>query len=141
VLFGSEEVGYFGAKAYTDKYVAALPDHVIAAESDFGSGDIWRFDTRFGDATLQHARAITDVLAPLGIAAGNNEARGGPDLRFLREAGVPIAGLLQDGRDYFDLHHTPNDTLDKIAPDALDQNVAAYAALLYLVAESELVFR
>ena len=62
-------------------------------------------------------------------------------MKYLREAGVPVVELLQDGSDYFDLHHTANDTLDKIAPDALDQNVAAYAALLYLVADSEVRFR
>ncbi|NQX88004.1 MAG: M20/M25/M40 family metallo-hydrolase [Halioglobus sp.] len=141
VLFGSEEVGVVGARAYAERHAAQLGNHIIAAESDFGSGDIWRFDTRVAPASLGYVTAITEVLAPLGIAPGNNETRGGPDLRFLREAGVPIAGLLQDGHDYFDLHHTPDDTLDKIAPDALDQNVAAYAALLYLVADSDMVFR
>jgi len=45
--------------------------------------------------------------------------------------------LTQDGSDYFDLHHTPNDTLDKIDPKELDQNVAAWAAMIYLVAENE----
>ena len=54
---------------------------------------------------------------------------------------MPIVSLLQDGQDYFDLHHTSDDTLDKIAPDALDQNVAAYAAFLYLVAETKVEFR
>ncbi len=141
VLFGSEEVGYYGAKAYSRQYEDALASHIVAAESDFGSGDIWRFDTRVGEDKLPRARAIGEVLAPLGIEPGNNKARGGPDLRYLREAGVPIVNLLQDGRDYFDLHHTPNDTFDKIAPDALDQNVAAYAAFLYLAAESDLEFR
>ncbi len=141
VLFGAEEVGTVGAKAYAEEHAAELPRHIIAAESDFGSGDIWRFDTRVPVDRLAEVAALAQALAPLGIAAGNNEARGGPDLRYLREAGVPIASLLQDGQDYFDLHHTPDDTLDKIAPGALDQNVAAYAVLLYLVAESDLVFR
>jgi len=54
---------------------------------------------------------------------------------------VPVVDLKQNGWDYFDLHHTANDTLDKIAPDALDQNVAAYAAFIYLVADSEVSFR
>lgn len=54
---------------------------------------------------------------------------------------MPVAGLKQNGWDYFDLHHTANDTLDKIGPDALTQNVAAYAAFMYLVAETEADFR
>jgi len=141
VLFGSEEVGIIGARAYAQKHAATLADHVLAAESDFGAGDIWRFDTRVAPEKLSIVETIGQALRPLGIGPGGNDAHGGPDLAYLREAGVPIAGLVQNGWDYFDLHHTPDDTLDKIAPEALDQNVAAYAALLYLVAESEAEFR
>ncbi|MEJ2531836.1 MAG: M20/M25/M40 family metallo-hydrolase [Halioglobus sp.] len=141
VLFGSEEVGIIGARAYAEQHAAELADHVLAAESDFGAGDIWRFDTRVAPEALSVVAMIGQALRPLGIGPGGNDAHGGPDLAYLREAGVPIAGLIQNGWDYFDLHHTPDDTLDKIAPGALDQNVAAYAALLYLVAESEAEFR
>jgi hypothetical protein len=49
--------------------------------------------------------------------------------------------LNQNGQDYFDLHHTPDDTFDKIDPDALAQNVAAYAALVWLAAELDVEFR
>lgn len=141
VLFGSEEVGVVGARAYAQKHEATLANHVLAAESDFGSGDIWRFDSRVVEEKLPLMAAIAAVLEPLDIAPGNNTARGGPDLRFLREAGVPIASLLQDGQDYFDFHHTADDTLDKITPSALNQNVAAYAALIYLAAETTADFR
>ncbi len=47
----------------------------------------------------------------------------------------------QNGWDYFDLHHTPNDTLDKIDPEEMAQNVAAYAAFVYLVSEMPGDFR
>lgn len=141
VLFGSEEVGLVGAAAYTRRYAEQLSRHVIATESDFGAGDIWRFDTGMPESALPAAHAIGRVLEPLGIAPGENTASGGPDITFLREAGVPVVDLYQDGIDYFDYHHTPNDTLDKIAPGDLDQNVAAYAALMYLVAESAVDFR
>lgn len=137
VLFGSEEVGIVGAQAYSARHAAELPRHVLAAESDFGAGDVWRFDSCVAATAEPSARAIAAVLAPLGIGPGGNDAAGGPDLHYLREAGVPVVSLVQDGWDYFDLHHTPDDTLDKIAPGALDQNVAAWAALLYLAAEAE----
>jgi Zn-dependent M28 family amino/carboxypeptidase len=54
--------------------------------------------------------------------------------------GVPWGQLAQDGTDYFDYHHTPDDTLDKIDPKALDQQVAAYAAFAYLAAETTVEF-
>jgi carboxypeptidase Q len=52
-----------------------------------------------------------------------------------------VLDLAQDGSDYFDLHHTANDTFDKIDPAALRQNVAAWAVMLYLAAEAEGGFR
>jgi hypothetical protein len=141
VLFGAEEVGTVGAKAYAREHAAELPDHIVATESDFGAGDIWRFDSRVGEEQLLQMAAIAKVLEPLGIAPGNNTARGGPDLKYLRESGVPIVSLLQDGQDYFDFHHTADDTFDKITPRALDQNVAAYAVFMYLAAETTADFR
>ena len=48
----------------------------------------------------------------------------------LVEAGVPVIDLQQDGTRYFDLHHTPDDTFDKIDPAQLAQNVAAWAVTL-----------
>ena len=53
----------------------------------------------------------------------------------MKAAGVPVFDLNQDGSDYFDLHHTPDDTFDKIDPAAMKQNVAAWAVTLYLASE------
>ena len=64
-----------------------------------------------------------------------------PALRFLLHAnssdveptiafGAPWISLNQDGMRYFDYHHTPDDTLDKVDPEQLRQNVAAWAAML-----------
>lgn len=135
VLFGAEEVGLVGARAYADRHEEQLPSHIVAAESDFGAGRIWRFDTRFGSEKVSLARAMGTILAPLGVGPGSNSARGGPDMTFLREAGVPVVSLVQNGWDYFDLHHTADDTLDKIDPHDLRQNVAVYTAFLYLAGE------
>ncbi len=141
VLFGSEEVGLVGGKAYAEQHAGELENHIVGAESDFGAGKIWQFDTRFAEHKLSLGKEIQAVLAPLGIGPGGNKAHGGPDLMFLARAGMPVVTLKQNGWDYFDLHHTPNDTLDKIDPVELQQNIAAYAAFLYLVAELETDFR
>ena len=55
----------------------------------------------------------------------------------MAEQGMTWAWLGQDGTDYFDWHHTANDTLDKVDAQALDQQVAAYAVLAYLAAQAE----
>ncbi len=141
VLFGSEEVGLLGANAYAAAHASKVGRHAFASESDFGAGRIWRFQTRFSDAALPHAAAIQGVLAPLGIGPGNNEAGGGPDIGPLARAGVPVVTAGQDGTDYFDYHHTPDDTFDKIDPSAFRQNVAAWAAFTYLAADTGWDFR
>jgi hypothetical protein len=38
--------------------------------------------------------------------------------------------LNQDGTRYFDVHHTPDDTLDKVDQAQMRQNVAAWTAML-----------
>ena len=137
VLFGAEEVGLVGAEFYAEEHAGELARHVVGLESDFGGGRIWRFDTNVGEAARPLMAEIAALLQPLGIGPGPNDAGGGPDMTYVREAGVPVVDLVQNGWDYFDLHHTPNDTLDKIDPAALAQNVAAYAAFIYLMADSE----
>ena len=85
---------------------------------------------------------MADLLAPLGIAPGSDkQPGGGPDLMPLVAAGVPTLRLHQDGRDYFDLHHTADDTVDKLDAASLDQNVAAFAVVTWLAANSDVVFR
>ena len=143
VLWGAEEVGLLGAQAYRQKHEAHLDQHVIGSESDFGGGAVWRVtadsQTKEGDDLFA---AIADLLAPIGVAPGSDDQPGGgPDLYPLMAAGVPTLRLHQDGRDYFDLHHTADDTLDKLDARALDQNVAAFAVFAWMVADSDVTFR
>ncbi|WP_339741038.1 M20/M25/M40 family metallo-hydrolase [uncultured Maricaulis sp.] len=142
VMFGAEEVGLLGARAYAEQHVDEVGNHVLATESDFGAGRIWQFASNVDDAANPAVDAVGRILTPLGILRGGNDVPGGgPDIIPLAMQGVPTVRLNQDGTDYFDLHHTPDDTLDKIDPDALAQNVAAYAALIYLAANMDVEFR
>ena len=141
VMWGAEEVGLYGAKAYAAAHADEIDKHVLAAESDFGAGRIYQLRTRFGDEMTPKAQPFFDALRPLGVGPGSNMASGGPDVSPLRSAGVPVLDLAQDGTDYFDLHHTPDDTLDKVDPEALKQNVAAWAVMIYLASETPGGFR
>jgi Zn-dependent M28 family amino/carboxypeptidase len=141
IMWGAEEVGLIGARAYVEEHLDDLDKHVVAAESDFGAGKIWRFETRFGDDKLDKAQEMQTMLLPLGIAPGNNQAFGGPDVGPLRMQGVPVVTLRQNGWDYFDLHHTPDDTFDKIDAGDIAQNVAAYAAFAWMSANIDGDFR
>lgn len=136
VLFANEESGLYGGEAYAVAHKKDLANHIIGAESDFGAGRIYRFSTYVNPATRPVLEVVAKVLAPLGIEFGDNQAGGGPDLGPIRKLGMPVATLHQDGSDYFDYHHTPDDTLDKVDPAQLAQNVAAYVVFAYMAAES-----
>jgi len=128
VWFGAEEMGLYGGMFYKD--VHGREAHHAIAESDFGAGRIWKVDSKFGKAREAEGMALQAALAPLGIVPGSLDAADGSDIGPMIEDGMPAVGLSQDGTYYFDLHHTPDDTLDKIDPEALRQNVAAWTAML-----------
>ena len=128
VWFGAEEVGLFGGLDYQARHGGEA--HHALAESDFGADRVWRVNSKLGAARAAEALALQAALAPLGIVPGSTEAADGSDIGPMLAAGLPGVELGQDGTDYFDLHHTPDDTLDKIDPAALRQNVAAWTALL-----------
>ena len=128
VWFGAEEVGLFGGLDYRAKH--GKRPHYALVESDFGAGRVWKVDSRLGKEREAEGKALQAALAPLGIVAGALDKAEGSDISPLLADGLPGVTLNQDGTDYFDLHHTPDDTLDKVDPAALRQNVAAWTAML-----------
>jgi hypothetical protein len=132
VWFGAEEPGLFGGLDYMRKH--AKEPHWALAESDFGAGRIWRVTTKLGPQREAEAKTVQAALAPLGIVPGSRDEADGSDIGPMIGAGAPAIGLSQDGTYYFDVHHTPDDTLDKVDPEALRQNVAAWTAMLAVLA-------
>jgi Zn-dependent M28 family amino/carboxypeptidase len=129
---GAEEVGIWGGKDYGAKH--ANEPHALAMESDFGAGKIWAVDFLLPESAKGLKAQITAALAPLGVVPRQQPAGGGADIGAIIAAQkLGIIDLQQDGTKYFDLHHTPDDTLDKIDKTELRQNVAAWAATLSLV--------
>ncbi|HCY54103.1 MAG TPA: peptidase M28 family protein [Oceanicaulis sp.] len=143
VLFGAEEVGLVGARAYARARMAdgTVDQHVIGSESDFGARNVWRLSSGVGEHAVGFFDAMQGELAFLGIERGGNSSGGGPDMIPLAAMGVPMARLDQDGTDYFEFHHTPNDTFDKIVPEEMAQNVAAWAMFTWFLADSDMDFR
>ena len=128
VWFGAEEMGLFGGLDYQARH-GKEPHHALL-ESDFGADRIWKVNSKLGDARKAEAEAIGKALAPLGIVTGSFTEADGSDIGPLLADRMPGIGLSQDGTRYFDYHHTPDDTLDKVDPAQLRQNVAAWTAVL-----------
>ena len=132
VWFGAEEIGLFGGDDYLRRY--GKQPHYALAESDFGADRVYEVNFKLGDARKAEALKIGAALAPLGIVTRAFDKADGSDIGPMIEAGHPAIGLSQDGTRYFDLHHTANDTLDKIDPAQLRQNVAAWTTMLAILA-------
>ncbi|TXH66833.1 MAG: peptidase M28 family protein [Lysobacteraceae bacterium] len=136
IAFANEEHGLYGGKAYADAQAANVARHQIVAESDFGAGHIYAFNSNAAPHARGAIAQIAAALKPLGIET-SEKGGPGPDVGPIAEKGAIWGWLAQDGSDYFDLHHTPDDTLDKIDPAALAQNTAAYAVFAYLAASAD----
>jgi Iap family predicted aminopeptidase len=135
VLFGAEEVGGGGGPTHL-RINRPAGNVVLVGESDFGADRVWRVQFSFAAANAPLAARIATLLAPLGIVRGSGSADAGADLGDWVKAGTAGVDLNQDGTRYFDYHHTPDDTLDKIDPVQLRQNVAAWTAMLAAAADA-----
>lgn len=136
VAFGAEELGLIGAKAYAAAHLERGERHVFGMESDFGLGRVWMLRHAADESNIPVLREIWRVVGPMGIGWNPDSYPSlGPDLTPLVAAGMGGALLQGDGDSYFDYHHTSNDTLTLIEPKDLNFNVAAYASILYLVAD------
>jgi carboxypeptidase Q len=134
VLWTNEENGTRGALAYRDSHKAQLSDHVLMLESDSG---VFR-PTGFGFTGSDGARAKVIGIASLlrGIEADRISAVGeGADIGpSVQAANIPAMSLDVEG-NYFLIHHTQADTIDKISAMDMSRASAAIAVIAYVVAE------
>jgi hypothetical protein len=141
VLFGAEEMDHSGP-AYLKAHAGDAASIVIASEADFGARAVYAVQLPPGAADSDFGRSLGTAIAPLGAYIDRRPALGGgDDMRGLQGAGVPVASLRQNGIDYFDIHHTADDTLDKVDPAELSRAAAVWTAFAYLAAETDVDFR
>ncbi len=138
IAFANEEMGLWGGKAYAEKHAAEVGQFQLGTESDFGSGPVWRMSASVKPEARAAIAQIARVLAPIGVSYDmQHPGGGGSDLSQMHGKGMAALSLTQDGTNYFDWHHTSNDTLDKIEPKELAQNIAVYAAFSYMAAQAD----
>jgi Zn-dependent M28 family amino/carboxypeptidase len=135
VLFANEESGLRGAVGYAKEHAAEIDKHLIAFEADAGAGRMLGIRFLAPTAAMPALSPIAKLVEPLGVAREEEDAHGGADLIPLREAGVPLVDLLQDMTSYFDVHHTPNDTLAQVKKEDIDHMVATIAIVAHAAAD------
>jgi carboxypeptidase Q len=134
VLWTNEENGLRGGLAYRDRYKDQLPHHVLMLESDSG---VFK-PTGFGFSGSEAARGKVIEIARLlsGIGADQISLSGeGADIGPSVQAGNIPAMSLEGNGNYFLIHHTPADTVDKIDPGDMSRAGAAVAVMAYVIAD------
>ncbi|MGB9072975.1 MAG: M20/M25/M40 family metallo-hydrolase [Terriglobales bacterium] len=135
IAWMDEENGGGGHQAYAKTHAAEMTNHVAAIESDAGAGHPLGFELRMPPAAVASLQPLLEILRPIGATIFRSaDYSPGSDIEPLVEAGVPGIGIIQDGRKYFDYHHSAADTLDKVDPQELRENAAAMAVMGYALA-------
>jgi len=141
LLFGAEEIGLIGVRAYAEQHAYEIADHILGAEVDSGGGRVHTLTSGVGESAVPVVREMHKIIEPLGIAWSDaNDALGASDMSVLGRAGMPALNFTQNSNDYFHYHHTPNDTFDKIIPEDMRYLTAAYATIFFLASELDVEF-
>ena len=139
ILWGAEELGLIGARAYAKarQEDGTIAHHVIGSESDFGAGPVYglQSSSNVSPEALHVVDTMASLMGTLGVSRYSGDTSGGPDMIPLSDLGVPALNLMQDGTDYFDLHHTPDDTFDKVNAEHMRQNLAVWTIFTFIAAE------
>jgi len=137
VLFTNEENGLRGGTGYRDAYLRQAEQHVLAIESDSGVFTPSRLGFTGSGEAQRMMREIAALLTPLGLQ-DIGSGGGGADIGPIAQAGrVPMLAYQGDSARYFTIHHTPADTIDRIAPEEVSRAAAALAVVTYVVADAK----
>jgi carboxypeptidase Q len=135
IAWMDEENGGSGSQRYTKDHSAEFRNHVAAIESDSGAAHPLGFEVKMTPHAAELLRPVQEILQSFGANPVElSSFAPGADISDMSEAGVPTLGLRQDGRTYFNYHHTAADTLDKVVPAELRENAAAMAVMGYALA-------
>jgi len=137
IAWMDEESGGRGRDAYTTAHKSEFGDHVAAIESDLGAAHPLGFDAKISATAAEMLQPVREILVSFGANLLQVVPFApGADLAGMANAGVPTLGVLQDGRTYFNYHHTAADTLDKVNPQELRENATAMAVMAYALAST-----
>ena len=135
ICFANEENGVKGGNQYAENVKKNNEKHLFAIESDGGG-----FTPR-GVALVMSAekraqiQSWKNLFLPYGVY--NFEMQyAGTDVEPLHDLDVPVAELVPDSQRYFDIHHSDEDTFDKVNRRELLLGAVTMGQLLYMIDKS-----
>lgn len=140
-LWGGEEQGYLGSRAYVREHFAdratmqTKPEHAKLSgyfNVDHGSGRIRGVYLQGNDAMRPVFEAWMKPVADLGVTTISIRDTNGTDHLAFDEVGLPGFQFIQDWLDYNTrTHHSNMDVYDRVQREDLQQIAAVLATFVY----------
>src|SRR5213078_1400608 len=137
IAWMNEENGSRGSKQYAKDHASEFAGHFAVNETDGGADHPIGLNLKAKPEVKKIFEPVAKILQEIGAGNLNLSEHIGADIEPMEKAGVPAFSPMQDSRFYFNYHHTPADTLDKIVPRELQENAAVVAVAAYAVANAE----
>src|SRR6266480_3526599 len=137
IAWMNEENGSRGSKQYAKDHASEFANHFTVNETDGGADHPIGLNLKAKPEVKKIFEPVAKILQEIGAGTLNLSEHIGADIEPMEKAGVPAFSPMQDSRFYFNYHHTPADTLDKIVPRELQENAAVVAVATYAVANAE----
>jgi hypothetical protein len=132
VCFANEENGTKGGKQYGKVAKDNNEKHIFAIESDAGGFSPRGISLEMDEPQRNQIKSWINLFLPYGVY--NFEGKySGSDIAPLHEMGVPTAELVPDPQRYFDIHHTEEDTFEKVSRRELLLGSTVMTQLIYMI--------
>ena len=132
VCFANEENGTKGGKQYGKTVKDNNEKHLFAIESDAGGFSPRGISLEMDDTKRNQIKSWVNLFLPYGVY--NFEGKySGSDIAPLHEMGVPTAELVPEPQRYFDIHHTAEDTFEKVNRRELLLGSTVMTQLIYMI--------
>jgi carboxypeptidase Q len=137
VLWGGEEQGLLGSMAYIHQHSTEMKQCMVALNTSLGAGHPVGWTIRGNDDLKNAISPLAKSLSGMGGGGVKVEVKFEElsDWGTFLLAGIPTLDLWVDMAPYWEIHHKPSDTFDKIDVHNLAAGAAIVTLTAYLIAE------
>ncbi|MBF8456120.1 M20/M25/M40 family metallo-hydrolase [Kaistella sp. G5-32] len=135
VCFANEENGVKGGNKYAENIKKNNENHIFAIETDGGGFTPRGIALVMSPEKRQQVQSWKNLFLPYGVYNFDMQYAG-TDIEPMEPLGVPLAELVPDSQRYFDIHHSDEDTFDKVNRRELLLGATTMGQLIYMIDKS-----
>ncbi len=134
-LFGGEEFGLFGSRAYAAAYRDEMDDHVATIVHDMGNGELTGYSVGGRRELLSELRRILDPVDPAGRLRHTDDPFFFSDNFTFMLHGVPSLFGVQDTSAFYRTYHSAADTYDNVRVENVIESAVVAAGVMLGIAD------